>query len=99
MKWLGLLLLLAACNTGLHRVDYTDTCNVDSDCVAVFMGDPCNGCSCTNDAISTSSKAKYDADARAYASFCSPFRPQCLADCVAARAVCQAGRCALSTSP
>lgn len=99
MKWLVLVLALSACNTGLQVRDYSQQCAVDADCVVVFVGDPCTGCGCSNDAISTSSKAKYDADARAYASFCSPFRPQCLADCIATRAVCQAGRCALSTSP
>jgi hypothetical protein len=99
VKWFALLLTISACNTGLHAVDYSKQCSVDADCVSVFMGDPCNGCGCDNDAISTSSKSKYDADARAYTAFCSPLRPRCVADCIATRAVCSAGSCTLATSP
>ncbi|MCA2982085.1 MAG: hypothetical protein INH41_05315 [Myxococcaceae bacterium] len=69
-----------------------------ADCAVVFSGDLC-GCVCPNDAINVSDKLRYDADARAGTARCAPTRAQCVADCIAMTASCQAGRCVAVPTP
>ncbi|MBL8923474.1 MAG: hypothetical protein JNJ54_31765 [Myxococcaceae bacterium] len=89
------VVLAASCGpVGLQASNYSQQCSVSSDCTAIFSGDPC-GCACPNEAINVADKARYDADARAATARCSPFRAQCLADCINQTPVCQAGRCVL----
>jgi len=53
---------------GVHRIlasNYTQTCTVDSDCVAVGVGDPCQACNilcASNAAINRSSLTQYRSD-------------------------------------
>lgn len=92
-------LAVLACDTTLDAKDYSKTCSVDADCVAVYLGPGCQVCGCTNDAINVSSKAKYDADAKAVASACPPRvgpTPLCAA-CEQPVAVCTAGSCTRKT--
>ncbi|MDP1920304.1 MAG: hypothetical protein Q8L14_28930 [Myxococcales bacterium] len=90
-------LAVMACDTTLEAKDYSKTCSADADCVAVFIGAGCQVCGgCSNDAINVSSKAKYDADAKAVASACPPRlgpQPAC-APCRQPSAVCSGGTCA-----
>ena len=87
-------LVVMACDTTLEAKDYSKACAVDAECVAVYVGPGCQVCGgCANDAINVSSKAKYDADARAVASACPPRvgpTPLCAA-CEQPVAVCTAG--------
>ena len=46
----------------LKRSDYDVLCREDTDCVTIFVGSPCDPCSCHNDGISKSSRADYDQD-------------------------------------
>jgi hypothetical protein len=53
------------CDPALHTIspaDYDLTCDDDSDCVAVFLGDLCQGCFCKFGAINVADEAKHDAD-------------------------------------
>lgn len=59
--------LLAACNgsrCSLAAADYDQACQVDSDCVAVFLGSFCGGhsCACENAAINVRSYHQYSSD-------------------------------------
>lgn len=98
MRWVAPVVLglaLGCGPPGLQASRYGQQCTVASDCTAVFSGDVCTGCGCSNDAINVADKPRYDADARAYTALCSPFRPRCLADCIVQTPACQAGRCVL----
>jgi len=89
-------LAVMACDTTLEAKDYSKICAADADCVAVYIGPGCQVCGgCTNDGINVSSKAKYDADAKAVANACGPRlgpQPAC-APCIQPTAVCTAGTC------
>ena len=89
-------LAVMACDTTLEAKDYSKTCSVDADCVAVYIGPGCQVCGgCANDAINVASKAKYDADAKAVANACPPRlgpQPAC-APCLEPLAVCTVGSC------
>ena len=89
------LMVASSCGRALTATDYSTKCAVDADCVPVFIGDPCTGCSCSNASINVSARAKYDADAAAQSGLCSPLRPQCLADCAQAAVVCLPTGCAI----
>jgi len=95
-------LSLAACGTPTLEVkDYSKACTVEADCVAVYIGPLCQTCGgCPNEAISQSSKAKYDADAAAAARSCPPNlnRAVCAA-CRLPEVACTAGACALRPLP
>lgn len=94
------VLACSACNTALELKDYAQSCSIDADCVAVYVGQVCNTCGgCANAAINQASKAKYDADARAVSANCPPRLGGpvvcAAAACVQPRVVCTAGTCEL----
>jgi hypothetical protein len=83
-------------NTTLDASRYQTTCVVDSDCVAVFMGDICSACTCHNDAISTSSRGRYNGDVGGIAPWCPQNFSTCGA-CPTVTAGCDAGQCQVVT--
>ncbi len=69
MRWVVALALLwlwvAACTSGpctLHADAYDQSCNVDSDCVAVVELNGCGQCACATGAINKRDLAKYQSD-------------------------------------
>lgn len=69
---LPLILLVAGCDKGISSEGFDQSCALDKDCVAVFLGDLCANphCSCPNDAINTSSLNSYTAEAEAKLAAC-----------------------------
>ena len=89
------LLALAACvDTTLKASDYNKKCTADDECVDVFIGDACDACHCSNDAINVSDLNRYKDDLNA-ATTCRSGGPVCAADCVTRMPICQQGTCAL----
>jgi hypothetical protein len=93
----GLVLAMSCGSTVISAKGLSTSCSVDSDCIAVYLGDACASCGCANAAISKSSQSAYDqedADAR---QACWPRRtPSC--GCIATAAACSNGTC-VQTSP
>jgi hypothetical protein len=53
------------CDAKSHTIGmggYDDSCVMPTDCIAVFMGNLCDGCSCGNAAINVADQSKYDAE-------------------------------------
>ncbi|MDP3233955.1 MAG: hypothetical protein Q8S33_07345 [Myxococcales bacterium] len=103
---LSIVVALAfASSCALSVTDYSTTCSVDADCVAVYFGPMCRACDprCSNDAISRLSKPQYETDASELASACPRpiFPPQCPVfvrspcDDLERAPVCRAGLCRL----
>jgi hypothetical protein len=87
-------LLLPGCGiTTVSLSDYNTSCSVDTDCMAVAVGEVC-GCACANAAINRSDSSRYLSDFSAARSHCSG--PECRADCAAPKLSCSAGTCKLS---
>ena len=85
----------AACSGHpLSASDYDKSCKVDTDCIDVFIGDACDACRCSNDAINISEQEHYQKDLDAAAN-CHGGGPVCDADCIFKPPVCQQGTCIL----
>lgn len=77
-----------ACDSASHTLDFADfntTCTSPSDCMPVFLGDFCQGCTCAFSAINVADKAKYEAEAQIKAAgaptggcFCPASIPICV---------------------
>ena len=91
-------LFFLACSeptTTLDIIEYDQTCTVDEDCTAVFVGDVC-GCDCTRDGINV-------ADAEAYNSVRDEIFLACDSDevmecmtCPEVQPSCDAGTCVVA---
>lgn len=93
------LSLFAACNTNHELVasDYDQTCQQDSDCVAIFQGElGCCGGGCPNAAISRANYGKYQMDVASRQQRCDPAPPCIGVTCFPCSAACVAGRCAIA---
>jgi hypothetical protein len=93
----SLLLLLSLCACGSTVIDVhslSHACSVDADCVAVYAGDACQACHCSNTAIAASAQSLYEAEATAASSACR-YTAVCSADCALAAVQCAQGVCAL----
>lgn len=93
----SLLLLLVSCACGSTVIDVhslSHACAVDADCVAVYAGDACQACHCSNTAIAASARSLYDAEANAASSACR-YRAVCSADCGLPPVQCSQGVCVL----
>lgn len=107
-----LFLFLSACRTTLEPSDYARECSVDSDCVAVAVGNLCapcaspqftpsrvSTCSGANSAINLREVARYNADYKAVRGACLPDLTACPAACPPSKeAFCSSGTCALRPS-
>jgi hypothetical protein len=92
-----LVLVLAACgSTVVSEQGLSKACAADADCVAVFLGDQCSNCTCSNDAIAVGSQAAFEREASDARSRCGPL-PALACKCPASSAHCSAGACALTT--
>lgn len=101
MRSLALFLLaVAACggtaaDTTLRLDDYATVCNADSECVAVFIGDPCTSpCRCSNAAINGTSYHQQASDLAAAEALCTS-KPACSASCTNPKPSCVHDACAL----
>jgi hypothetical protein len=70
---------LFACgnDTTINIDNYDRSCTVDTDCVAVLVGDVCGECGGTYGAINTSDEAREQADYDALYSSCPPPKVEC----------------------
>ena len=98
---LGLTLLaFAACSSGtdttLQLSSYDTACNVQADCAAAFVGDPCaTTCECPNAAINRSDLPREQSDLMAMTALCNTPPGACTVSCVEPMPTCNAGVCAL----
>jgi hypothetical protein len=69
---LPLLVLVAACDNAISAEGFDQSCTLDKDCVAVFLGDLCANphCNCPNDAINKSSLNSYNSEAETKLAAC-----------------------------
>lgn len=98
---LTLALALTACEpvkVTLESSGYATTCTAATDCTPVYFGQLCGPCgACPNAAISTSERARYDAELKRQSDTCPPRtgpQPACAA-CLQPVTVCDAGTCQL----
>ncbi len=85
-------LVVVGCSTSIDTADYDTSCTTAIDCVTVPVGDMCD-CSCDQGAINRNSVNAYNDD-RVRIGGCS----RLCGACPALRpAVCNAGKCAVST--
>ncbi len=91
----GVLLALSCGPTTVSERGLSTSCTVDTDCVAVFLGDVCGHCRCPTAAIASSSQSAYDAELEAALKSCggAPVNT-CL--CTQASAHCSSGTCTLA---
>jgi hypothetical protein len=100
-RWLWLL-AIAACGGGgssdttLQISNYYTFCSQDSDCAAVFIGDPCtNACKCANAAINNTDTIRQGSDLAAAEALCTSMVSPCTAACLSPQVTCAQGTCAL----
>ena len=99
--WLPLsLLALAACNDGLDTnlqlSSYDTSCNVEADCIAAFVGDPCTTtCQCPNAAINVTDYSHEQTDLMAMTALCSAPPAVCKVSCAVPTPACKSGVCTL----
>jgi hypothetical protein len=70
------------CARPLDPTKYGRACDVDSDCVSVNLGDPCDSCARDHRAISVDELEAFEADRNTALSLCGPRLPE-TRDCVA----------------
>ena len=91
-----IVLSLSACGTPtvLEVKDYNVSCQHDSDCLAVYVGDVCKGCVCDNAAIAASENYIYEADKSGAGRSCKtpPANTNCAA-CAPVTVTCDNGTC------
>jgi len=76
---------------------YNQSCQTDSDCVAVFLGDVCQDVchgECANEAINSADNNRYTADLNA-AFRVQTSNPRTACSCALGPAMCRAGVCAV----
>jgi hypothetical protein len=98
MRQLFMVASLVALGCGGTFIDaktYSQKCTQDADCAPAYVGDACAVCTCSNAAIATSSKAKYDADVAAMRARCGPQPAVACGPCNTVTAKCSNGTCGL----
>jgi hypothetical protein len=78
-------------DTTLRAEDFDDSCAEKANCVPVFLGDLCSGCTCPNAAISAIENTRYLRERDAID--CGPFATPTSCSCEAAFADCVEERC------
>lgn len=87
-------LVVAACSsTSIDIADYDQTCSVDTECIAVPVGDPC-ACACDAGAVNGTAAQRYVADWKQAGTLCTE-GVLCGACPALPIASCKAGRCAV----
>lgn len=79
----------------IEGTKYKTECAVPADCAAVFFGDQCRLCACSNAAISSSDKVLYDADRSAAIATCGAQPAVACSPCQDRVLTCTAGVCGL----
>ena len=90
---------LFACNRSIDAKNYKKTCTTDATCAAIFSGDTCANCQCSNAAISSSEAARYASDWSTLHAGCpTSFQPNAAicAPCENRPAVCIDGSCVIA---
>jgi hypothetical protein len=90
-----LLLIVAACDNGISAEGFDQSCTLDKDCVAVFLGDLCANpnCNCPNDAINKSSLNSYNSEAATKLAACPAGSGGPACSCVFHTVSCVQGTC------
>jgi hypothetical protein len=93
----------AACtDTEIRVEDYSQECEVNSDCVFVYFGDACAGCMTDLQPINASELASHRADIDEAASTCAPwserFHVECTVPVPSEAPSCVDGTCSASAS-
>lgn len=70
-----------ACAKPLDPTKYARSCEVNSDCVSVDFGDPCDSCASDHRAINVGDLAAFDDDRNTALSQCGPRLPE-TRDCI-----------------
>jgi hypothetical protein len=85
---------LSCGDTTVTGKDFSTSCTVDADCVAVFLGNVCAQCTCPTTAISRSSKNAYDTEYAAAVKGCGG-TPVNTCSCLEVTAHCASGTCTI----
>jgi hypothetical protein len=99
--WLLLpLLALAGCNDGvsttLQLSNYETTCSTEADCIAAFVGDPCETtCQCPNAALNQADFPREQSDLMAVTALCATPPATCTMACPSPAPTCTKGVCGL----
>ncbi len=81
----------------VRATDFSQSCTVASDCVAVYSGDQCAPCQCPNAAIATSQASSYASKStQAKASCGDTGNISCGAPCPATTTLCAGGKCSIA---
>ncbi len=77
----------------LKASDYSQSCDLASDCSPVYQGQVCAPCPCPNSAIAMKDLAKHQADFSARKSSCGLNPPVACAACQTSTATCENKKC------
>jgi hypothetical protein len=72
---------------------FSQSCQNDSDCIAIYEGNLCTSCICGNAAIASSESQKYSSEVGTKRQQCGSIDSNPCAPCQTKQAKCNAGRC------
>jgi hypothetical protein len=80
-------------STQIRASDFTQSCQVASDCTPIYQGEVCTPCACPNAAIATTQLDAYQSKLTQIRSTCGPLPAIACADCANATPLCAGNKC------
>lgn len=80
----------------IRASSFDKSCNVASDCIAIYEGNVCSPCACPNAAIASSQQGAYAAQASQLRATCGAVGDVACGPCSSTTTVCAGNRCAVA---